>query len=108
MTVASAFRPARGQNQKVTASTTSANITCGKGSRSLRVLNAGTVVGYFRTYQAGDNSGTTASAADTPVAVAGASGSVLVIEKSPEHDSVAYVSDSATTTLHFQPGEGSS
>lgn len=106
MTVPSAFQPTRGGNQKVTATTASANMACGKGNKSLRVINAGAVVGYFRTYQTGDGSGTTASVADTPVAVSGAAGSVLVIEKPQDHDQVAYIADSTTTVMHFQPGEG--
>lgn len=105
MTVAAPFKPMRGNNQKVTATTSSQIITIGKGNRSIRAINAGTVVGYFRTYQTGDGSGTTASVADTPVAVSGAAGSVLIIEKQPEHDTLAYISDSATTVMHFQPGE---
>lgn len=106
MTVPSAFQPTRGANQKVTATTASQIIGIGKGNKSLRVINAGTVVGYFRTYQTGDGSGTTASSADTPIAVAGAAGSVLVIEKPEQHDTVAYIADSTTTVMHFQPGEG--
>jgi hypothetical protein len=108
MTVQSPFQPTRGANQKVTATTVTASIAIGKGNKSLRVINAGTVVGYFRTYATGDGSGTSATAGDTPVAVAGAAGSVLIIEKPEAHDQVAYLSDSATTVMHFQPGEGGS
>jgi len=105
MTVQSAFQPTRGANQKVTATTTSQTIGIGKGNKSLRIINAGTVVGYFRTYQAGVDAAA-ATNADTPIAVSGAAGSVLVIEKPEAHDTVAYISDSATTVMHFQPGEG--
>lgn len=107
MTVAAPFKPMRGANQKVTASTTSATITCGKGNRSLRIINAGSQVAYFRTYQSSpsDGASTTATAGDTPIAVSGAAGSVLIIEKQPEHDLLAYIADSATTVMHFQPGE---
>lgn len=105
MTIASAFQPARGQNQKVTATTTSQTITIGGGNKSLRVINAGSVVGYFRTYRAADESKACTNA-DTPVAVSGAAGSVLVIEKPALHDTVAYLADSTTTVMHFQPGEG--
>lgn len=105
MTVAAPFKPQRGANQKVTATTSSQQIAIGKGCRSIRVINAGAVVGFFRTFQTGDGSGTTASAADTPVAVSGAAGSVLIIEKQPEHDQLAFIADSTTTVMHFQPGE---
>ncbi len=99
------FQPQRGSNQKVTASTTSAAITIGAGRRSLRVCNAGAVVGYFRTYKASDGA-QTASVADTPVLPASAASSTLVIEKPIDHDSVAYIADSTTTVMHFQAGEG--
>lgn len=105
MTVASPFKPMRGANQKVTATTSSQIMTIGKGNRSIRIINAGAVIGYFRTFQTGD-AVTTATAGDTPVAVSGAAGSVLVIEKQPEHDQLAYIADSTTTVMHFQPGEG--
>lgn len=107
MTVASPFQPKKGANQKVTATTTSATIGIGVGNKSLRVANAGSVVGYFRTFKLADGA-ETASAADTPVLPASAASSTLVIEKPQDHDTVAYVSDSATTTLHFQSGEGGS
>ena len=46
--------PRRGANQKVTATIASQLITIGGGSKSIRVLNAGTVVAYFVTYKASD------------------------------------------------------
>lgn len=105
MTLATAFQPKRGSNQKVTASTASAFITIGLGNKSLRVLNAGAVVGYFRTYKASDGADT-CTTGDTPVAASGGSGSVLVIEKPQDHDTVCYLADSTTTVMHFQAGEG--
>ena len=105
MTIASAFQPKRGANQKVTASTTSATVTIGAGQKSLRVLNAGTVVGYFATYRASDGA-YTATVADVPVGPATSATSGIVVEKPEWHDTVAYVADSATTVMHFQPGEG--
>lgn len=105
MTVPSAFQPRKGSNQKVTASTTPAAITIGLGNKSLRVANAGAQVGYFRTYRAAEGA-ENASSADTPVLPASAASSTLVIEKPQDHDTVSYVSDTATTILHFQAGEG--
>lgn len=105
MSVTSPFQPKKGGNNKVTATTTSASITVGAGQKSLRVINAGVIVGYFRTYKASDGA-ETASSADTPVAVSGAAGSVLIIEKPQDHDSIAYIADSVTTVMHFQVGEG--
>lgn len=99
------FGPARGKNQKVTATTTSQLITIGAGNHSIRVINAGSVVGYFVTYKASDET-RVCTAGETPIAVAGAAGSVLVIEKPLDHDTIAFLADSTTTVLHFQPGEG--
>lgn len=108
MSSESPFQPARGQNQKVTASTTSASITIGRGNHAIRVLNQGTVLGYFVTYNSAAEPGKVCSNAETPVAVSGGAGSVLVVEKPIDHDRIAYLSDATTTILHFQPGEASS
>lgn len=105
MAAGTPFKPARGKNQKVTATTTSQTITIGAGNLSIRVINAGAVVGYFVTYKASDETRACTNA-ETPIAVAGAAGSVLVIEKPLDHDTIAYLADSSTTVLHFQPGEG--
>ena len=105
MTVASAFQPKRGGNSKQLATTTSQAVTIGAGCKSLRVLNAGTVVGYFRTYRAADETPACTNA-ETPVGPAGAASSTVIIEKPQEHDTVCFLADSTTTVLHFQPGEG--
>lgn len=105
MTVASAFQPKKGANQKVTANVGAAAITVGLGNKSLRVINAGANVTFFRTYRASDGA-ETCTAGDTPVAVSGAAGSVLVIEKPQDHDSVSYLAETGATVMHFQPGEG--
>lgn len=107
MSAGTPFKPKRGGNNKVTATTTSQNVTVGAGERSVRIINAGSIVGYFVCYKASDGA-RTASAADTPIAVAGAAGSVLVIEKQLDDDKIAYIADSTTTILHFQTGEGGS
>jgi hypothetical protein len=105
MSSTSPFQPARGKNQKVTASTTSATITCGAGNRAIRVVNQGSVLGYFVTFKASDEPGKLCTNGESPVAVSGGAGSVLVIEKPLDHDSIAYLADSTTTVMHFQPGE---
>lgn len=108
MSVASPFQPKRGANKKVTANTTSATVAFGPGEKSLRILNSGSVVGYFRTFDSTDatDAAIACTNADTPVGPAGAASSTLTIEKPARHDSVAYLADSATTVMHFQPGEG--
>lgn len=108
MSAESPFQPACGKNQKVTASTTSATITIGKGNHAIRVVNQGSVLGYFVTFNSSEEPGKSCTTAETPVAVSGGAGSVVVIEKPFDHDSIAYLADSTTTVLHFQPGEASS
>ena len=107
MTIASAFQPARGKNQKVTATIASQVITIGAGNKTIRALNTGAVVAYFVTYKAADET-RTATVADTPIGPAGAASSVTFIEKPMDHDTLAYIADSATTIVNFQPGEGCS
>ena len=104
MSAGTPFKPKRGANNKVTATTTSQTITVGAGERSVRVINAGTIVAYFVCYKASDGA-IAASALHTPIAVAGASGS-LVIEKQLDDDTIAFIADTVTTILHFQVGEG--
>jgi hypothetical protein len=103
------FQPKRGGNKKVTATTTSQTVSVGAGQKSLRILNSGAVVGYFRTFDSTDatDAAIPCAVTDTPIGPAGAASSTLVIEKPERHDGVAYLSDSTTTVLHFQPGEGS-
>ena len=105
MTIASPFQPARGQGAKVTTSTSSATVTMGFGCKSLRAINLGATAIYFRTGKAADGT-VTATNADTPIGPSTSAGSVIVIEKPQDHDTVAYIADSATPVAHFQPGEG--
>jgi hypothetical protein len=107
MTVYSAFQPKRGANQKVTATITSQTITIGAGNKTIRALNTGTVVAYFVTYKASDET-RVATVADTPIGPSGAASSVTFIEKPQDHDTLAYIADSATAVVNFQPGEGCS
>lgn len=101
MSVESPFQPQRGAGQKVTASTTSAAITIGRGCKSIRAVNAGTVLAYFVTYRAADGA-VTASATQAALAP----GASAIFEKDVDHDMLAYVADSGTPVLHFQSGEG--
>ena len=105
MSTGTPFMPRRGANQKVTATIASQLITIGGGSKSIRVLNAGTVVAYFVTYKASDET-IVCTNAQTAVGPAGSASSELIIEKPQDHDTLAYLADSTTTVLNFQPGEG--
>jgi len=105
MSTGTPFQPRRGGNQKVTATTTSQIITIGKGEKSLRVLNAGAVVGYFVSYELAKGA-IVCDVTQMPVGPAGAASSTVVIEKPQDHDTVAFLADSTTSVMHFQPGEG--
>ena len=105
MSVASPFQPKRGSNSKQTATTSSQAITIGFGSKSIRVLNAGAVVVYFRTYKASDETPACTNA-ETPVGPATSASSMIVIEKPQDHDTLCFLADSTTSVVHFQPGEG--
>ena len=105
MSAGTPFKPKRGANNKVTATTSSQTITVGTGERSVRVINAGTIVGYFVCYKA-SNGAIAASNAHTPIAAASEAGSVLIIEKQLDDDTIAFIADSTTTIMHFQVGEG--
>lgn len=108
MSTGTPFLPARGANQVLGATTSNQTVTLGKGNKAIRFVNAGTTVVFVRTFDSVNDKATdkVASSADTPVAVSGAAGSVLVIEKPEFHDSVAYIAASGTPTLYAQPGEG--
>lgn len=106
MSTGTPFMPKKGANQKVSATTSSATITIGAGSKSIRVINAGANVTYFRTFNLANDGAQAATNADTPMAVSGAAGSVLVIEKPQDHDSISYLAETGATVMHFQPGEG--
>ncbi|MGE5622493.1 MAG: hypothetical protein ACM3WS_04995 [Bacillota bacterium] len=97
MTVRSPFKPHYGSNQVVTPGAASASITISKDDKSLRVVNTGANIGYFRT----GTGSVTASAADVPVPAGGS----IVIEKPQEHDKLAHISASGTT-FQVMTGEG--
>lgn len=100
MTVRAPFKPRYGSNQVVTPAAVSASITIGKNDKSIRVVNTGANIGYFRTGQVSDGS-VTATTADVPVA----SGQSIIIEKPQDHDTLAHIS-AAGTTFQVMSGEG--
>lgn len=97
MTIHSPFIPARGQNQVVTPAAASANVTVGKGNKSIRFSNSGASICYVRI----GTGAQTATTADTPVLA----GTSVVLGKFQDDDNVGYIS-AVGTTLNIQPGEG--
>jgi len=101
MTIRSPFQPHFGSNQNPSPAAASATITIGRGDKTLRVRNTGTInVMYFRTGIAAD---ATVTATDTDVPVY--PGEVVYIEKPQDHDTVATIS-AAGTTASVMSGEG--
>lgn len=107
MSALTPFNPTRGQNKRVTATTTASVVTVGAGTHSLRIVNDGTDTIFFTTYKAGEQT-LVATTADCAVPKGGAAGSVLVIEKPFDHDTASVVAASASQTVNFQIGEGGS
>jgi hypothetical protein len=99
MTINSNFQAKYGSGQIATASSTSASLTIGKDSRTLRVKNTGaTNPVSVRTSQ-----GASTAVVNTDVTLY--PGEVIYLAKSPEHDTLSYVS-TAGTTIHVIAGEG--
>lgn len=97
MTIRAPFNPSRGANQVVSPAAASAQITYGKGNKSIRFVNSGANICYVRI-----GTGTqTATTADTPVLP----NSALILSKAQDEDTIAHIS-AAGTTLNIQSGEG--
>lgn len=105
MSVHSPFQAAKGQNQKLTATTTAANVAIGKNQKSLRLINVGSNVIYVRTYNSADGT-ETATSADTPLAPTTNAGCTIILEKPIDHDRMSYLAETGSTIFHAQPGEG--
>lgn len=107
MTTPTPFNPTRGANKRVSATTTASVVTIGSGTHSLRIVNDGTDTIFFTTYKASEQT-LVATTADCAVPKGGAAGSVLVIEKPFDHNTVSVIAASGTQTVNFQIGEGGS
>ena len=92
------FYAQRGANQIVNPAAGSASITIDKTSTAVRLHNTGANICYVRI--GSSVSGTPATTADTPVPA----GTVLILNKSTEEDTLSHIS-AAGTTLNVQTGE---
>lgn len=99
MTVHSPFIPHYGVTQTVTPGAASAAVTIGGKNKSLRIINSGTGLAFFRYSHVSEP--IPASAADCPIAA----GTTLIIGKDTDMANFAYIS-AAGTTLILTPGEG--
>lgn len=95
------FLPAKGLNQRVDASGTTANVNIqannNQSNNAVRFLNESTDVVFVAL---GDTSSVTASVADTPVSIY----KPLILSKEPNQTYVAYYAPSGTPKLNIQPG----
>ena len=95
MTIRSPFRANYGSGQTI-AVAASASVSIRAEDKSVRVVNYGAAIGYFRT-----GTGTvTATAADVAVPAGGS----IIIEKPMTHDKIATFSGG--TDFHVMTGEG--
>ncbi len=97
------FRPVRGGNFKVSATTSAALQAIQANTNGLRVINVGSNVIYFVTYNSRIET-RTATAADTPVGPSTTLSSAIIIQKDLDHDTVSFLAETGATTIHIQPG----
>lgn len=101
MTIRAPFKPHYGSNQVVSPGAASAEITIGKGDKTIRIRNTGsTNPMFFRTGNSA-NGTVTATTADVPVSP----GETVYIEKPQDDDKLAHIS-AAGTTANIMSGEG--
>lgn len=103
MSVNTAFQPSQGQNQNLSATTTSAIATVMRGTNQLRItVKAGAGDLFIYTYSSTNASAVRAATQNDFCIVAGQSSTFT---RQQTHDSVAYISDS-TAVFKLIPGEG--
>jgi hypothetical protein len=106
MSTEGSFKPRRGGNKRVAAGLTAASIVIGRGETRVRVVNEGTVIGWFVCYSSADPVPRVATIADTPFTAANGTGSIQIVEKGVDDDIVSFVSSGTGQVVNFQPGEG--
>jgi hypothetical protein len=101
MTINSNFRPQYGSTQSVSPAAASAQVTIGKGSKTMRVKNTGATNPMFFRIGSSANGTVTATAADMPVYP----GEVVYVAKDESFDVLAHISAAGTTAVITQ-GDG--
>lgn len=97
MTIREPFAPHYGTGQALTATSSSASTTIGKGDKTVKILNTGTGLAFFRI-----GVGTqVATSADCPIVA----GTLTYVSKAQDDDTIGYIS-SAGSTLQIITGEG--
>jgi len=98
MSIRTPFKPHYGSNQSVTVTATPQNLSLTKTDKSVRIINSGTAIGYFRI---GESDVANASTIDCPVYPGGS----LVVEKGIDHTTISVVSGTSTQ-FEIMTGEG--
>lgn len=105
MTQRAPFKPHYGQTQTVSPAAATANITIGKGDKTLKVINSGANIVFFRTGNSvttvGGQANIVTTAADCPIVA----NTMCYIEKPQDDDTFAFIS-ALGSTLVICPGEG--
>lgn len=105
------FTPmAGGSNKRVNAlGGAFSSVRIGGGTNALRAINEGAnvLLAYFITYNSADGIPTIGATSGIPLGAHSAGGNVLIIIKPRSHDSVLFISSSATiaVVVMFQAGE---
>ena len=100
MTIKAPFQGNRGENQIVSANSSSATASISSSNKSVRLVNSGaTNIVHVRIHPASDT--TAATTADVPVLP----NSSIILSKGEGDNKASYIS-AAGTTLHIQAGEG--
>lgn len=97
MKYSSLFNPHYGTNVIVTPAAGSASISLDKNDMSVRIINTGANIGYFRIGVGAQTAGTV----DCPVNP----GQTIIVEKAMAQDTLAHQSP-AGTTFQIMTGEG--
>lgn len=99
MTQRCPFKPHYGTNQSLAAAAASANTPINPIDKSVRIINTGAAIAFFRITQGAVAA--VASASDCPIN----SGQTLIVEKGDGQDTFSYISASGAN-LQVMTGEG--
>lgn len=91
------FKPHYGSNQIVTPAAASANVTITAADKSVRIVNTGANIAYFRIGEGAQ----TATTADVAIPAAAS----IIVQKGITDNNIAHIS-AAGTTLQIMTGEG--
>ncbi len=98
MSVLSRFNPSYTKGQTVSPGAASAQVTIGKGNKTIAFTNLSAVLTYVRV----STGSSTATTADYPILP----NAQVWITKEQDADTVSYIAPAGGGSLHIMPGEG--